>query len=161
MPEPEDTATPSAQAAPTPAEALADARLHALRGLGEMILAARALLDAASLAMNHQPASDSALFAPLAEMLEEWAQTLGHRGDMGPLILDALEAEIRRFEARSVDDEEARLVLRAFLGLREFLWELGVRPSAKETGSASDGYASQATTDPLADAPKPGSPTSC
>ena len=126
-----------------------------------MLLAARALLDAASLALNRQPANQSSLFAPLAEMLDEWAQTLGPRGDMGPLIFDALEAEIRRLETRSVDDEEARLVLRAFLGLREFLWELGVRPSGSETGSASNEPAGQAPADPPTNAPETGSASSC
>lgn len=39
----------------------------------------------------------------------------------------ALEAEILRWETRSKTDPDARPVLRAFLGLREILWEFGVR----------------------------------
>ena len=59
--------------------------------------------------------------------------TTGRRGwaafedDVGALILDALETEIARWESLSRQDEEARSVLRAFLGLREFLWEMGIR----------------------------------
>jgi hypothetical protein len=44
-------------------------------------------------------------------------------------IADALDAEIVRWEQLAADDLEARSVLRAFLGLRELLWEFGVRRS--------------------------------
>ena len=53
----------------------------------------------------------------------------------GPLvqaIIEALDAEIARWEARSRDDADARAVLRAFLGLREILWEFGMRPADAE-----------------------------
>jgi len=40
----------------------------------------------------------------------------------------ALDAEIARWEKRAAADGDARAVLRAFLGLRELLWEVGVRP---------------------------------
>ena len=43
----------------------------------------------------------------------------------------ALDAEIARWETRSRRDPEARTVLRVFLGLREVLWELGVRESSR------------------------------
>jgi hypothetical protein len=42
-------------------------------------------------------------------------------------LAEALDAEIARWEARARDDAEARAVLRAFLGVRELLWELGLR----------------------------------
>jgi hypothetical protein len=44
-------------------------------------------------------------------------------------IAEALDAEIARWEERAKHDADARSVLRAFLGLREVLWELGVRAS--------------------------------
>jgi len=44
-------------------------------------------------------------------------------------LAGALDAEIARWEARAAQDPDARAVLRAFLGVRELLWELGVRPS--------------------------------
>ena len=40
---------------------------------------------------------------------------------------EALDAEIDRWEKRSQKDPTARAVLRAFLGVRELLWEMGVR----------------------------------
>jgi hypothetical protein len=62
-----------------------------------------------------------------------------------PLIA-ALNGEIRRWEQRSRKDADARPVLRAFLGLRELLWELGLRedgapaseaPRAKEPATSN------------------------
>jgi hypothetical protein len=44
-------------------------------------------------------------------------------------IAEALDAEIARWELRAQDDADARAVLRAFLGMRELLWEFGVRRS--------------------------------
>ncbi len=43
-----------------------------------------------------------------------------------------LDDEIGRWETRGRDDPEARAVLRAFLGVREILWEFGLRPSRAE-----------------------------
>jgi hypothetical protein len=54
-------------------------------------------------------------------------------------LAEALELEIKRWELRSSTDADARVVLRAFLGLRELLWELGMRPG---TSSTSDGAGS-------------------
>ena len=123
------------QTVESPAEALLRARRHARRGAAEWILALRALLDAASLGLGQQPARDHALFAPLSHILDDWSKKMGGSDeDLGALILEALETEIARWEARSRDDEEARSVLRAFLGLREFLWEIGIR-SARTTGA--------------------------
>ena len=51
-------------------------------------------------------------------------------------MLDALDAEIARWETKARQDADARAVLRAFLGVRELLWELGMRPSAP---AAEDG----------------------
>ena len=90
------------------------------------------MLDAAALASSGLPSDASRLLAPLAQLLESLAQGLApdSAAVSAPLLAalaDALDAEIARWEARARDDAEARAVLRAFLGVRELLWELGVR----------------------------------
>ena len=113
------------------AEALARARQHALRALAEALEAGRALLDAASLASTGAPAASHPLFASADAWIAGHARQLGTDaplGDpLGPALAEALDAEIERWQRRAGDEEEARAVLRAFLGLRELLWELGVR----------------------------------
>jgi hypothetical protein len=51
-------------------------------------------------------------------------------------ISEALDTEIARWEERAGNDIEARAVLRAFIGLRELLWEFGVRRGSE--GGESD-----------------------
>ena len=122
---------------PTPAEspgqALARAGGHARIALAESLRALEALLDAASLATSGAPAQTGRLLGPLARTLEELAGGLAASGgDARPLlaaVAEALDAEIARWELRARDDADARAVLRAFLGLRELLWEFGVRPA--------------------------------
>lgn len=115
----------------TPAEALAEARLHAQRAAAESAAALRALLDAATLAARGEPAAAGRL-APLAEALERIAAWLHPDGDQsGDAVLralaDGLDAEIARWEAKSREDPEARSVLRAFLAVREVLFEMSTR----------------------------------
>ena len=50
----------------------------------------------------------------------------------------------RRWEERARDDSDARSVLRAYLGMREILWELGVRSSKPRTGAPKSGRAGRA-----------------
>jgi hypothetical protein len=100
----------------------------------EGLAAVRALLDAASLGVSGEPSDSHAGLASLARGLDELAASFGgdSRDRSSPMveaILDALDAEIRRWEARSAGDMEARAVLRAFLGVREILWEFGLRRS--------------------------------
>ena len=55
---------------------------------------------------------------------------VGEAGDAAAVLralADGLDSEIERWEARSREDAEARSVLRAFLAVREVLWELGTR----------------------------------
>ena len=129
---------PDPNARPRPAgdpasveQALASAAQHARAALSETLAALHALLDAASLASSGQPAQTRRLLGPLARILEGLAADLqGAGGDALPLvsaIAEALDAEIERWELRAGDDADARAVLRAFLGLRELLWEFGVR----------------------------------
>jgi hypothetical protein len=127
----------------SPAEALAQARLHARRAVAEAVAALRALLDAATLAAQGEPASVGRL-APFAEALEHaaaWLHPEGEREADAVLraLADGLDAEIARWEQKSREDPEARSVLRAFLAVREVLWELGSRFGA--SGAADAGAA--------------------
>jgi len=115
------------------ADALERARRHSQVALSEGVAAASALLDAASLSVSGGPAVANRSLSELARTLEQVSDVLaGKPGAVmpGPVrpLLDALDAEIRRWESRSKGDPDARAVLRAFLGLREVLWEIGLRP---------------------------------
>jgi len=147
------------QAAPESVdEALAEALAHARKAAEEALLAMRALLDAACIAIHGEPAAldksraheSSATrlaFAGLANGFDSLARRL----DTGDLdlphelvdpLLDAVDREIDRWENRARDDVEARSVLRAFLGLREILWQLGMGRASAGAGKrrpASDG----------------------
>lgn len=123
-----------ADSAPSVEQALERARRHARAAAAEALEAARALLDAAALLTSGAPADRNRVLASLAQGLETLtAQLAPGDGEAPPELLraltDALDAEIARWEARADDDAEARAVLRAFLGVRELLWELGVRPA--------------------------------
>jgi hypothetical protein len=113
-------------------EALERARRHGRAATAEAIAAVRALLDAASLGVSGEPSESHAGLASLARGLDELAASFASESSdrsspMVEAILDALDSEIRRWEARSAGDMEARAVLRAFLGVREILWEFGLR----------------------------------
>lgn len=128
--------------------------VHARGALTEGLLAARALLDAVSIALFGEPAdldpaavrggSNARLaIAAMARGIDELAllsatANHGHSEAVLAAVLDALEGEITRWEARSREDPDARAVLRAFLGLREILWEFGVRPSDSGDADRSD-----------------------
>jgi len=114
------------------AEALALARQHARCAASEAVAAVHALLDAAALATSGLPSEANGVLAPLARLLESLSEGLAPDAEAmsAPLLTalaEALDAEIARWEARARDDAEARAVLRAFLGVRELLWELGLR----------------------------------
>ena len=133
-PESGPSSTPRREAPPaTLEEALARAREHGQLAVAELLTTLQALLDAAALAGSGKPLQAHPQFAPLARVLEGLASDLARRGGDGPesllaSIAEALDIEIARWEKRARDDLDARAVLRAFLGLREILWELGVRP---------------------------------
>lgn len=115
-------------------EAIARARQHGFAALAEGALAMRALVDAASLAATGAPSDAHAAIAGASSWLDQLAEQLqAGAGRSGAPWLDAvarvLDAEIERWETRGRDDPEARAVLRAFLGVREILWEFGLRPS--------------------------------
>ena len=123
------------------AQALARAREHARRALAEALAACGALLDAASLAATGAEASRHPLFAAAAAWLLDTRRNLargaGPGEELGAALSEALEAEIARWERRARNEVEARAVLRAFLGLRELLWELGVRPASEPERGAT------------------------
>jgi len=132
-------------AAKSVSEALDAARRHARAALAEALAAARALLDAASLGLSGAPSDAHRGIGTLARSLDQLSASLAADSNgLPPALLDAialaLDAEIARWEARSGDDPDARAVLRAFLGLREILWELGVR------GTSADAHAEPAAT---------------
>lgn len=121
------------------AEALARAGDHARRAATELARAAGALLDAAALASTGRPAGRDPAFAPLAALLADLERALappGAGGDVASEVLAALGAEIARWEGRAEDDAEARAVLRMLLGLRELLWEAGLRAERDAPGDA-------------------------
>ena len=112
--------------------ALARAKQHAKNAVAEALESARALLDAASLATAGAPSRANPLFEAadrwIARASRGWATAEGGLSDeLGASIAAALDEEIARWEQRTKSDDDARPVLRAFLGLRELLWELGVR----------------------------------
>jgi hypothetical protein len=136
-------------------EALRRASTHAQASLGEAAAAMRCLLDAGSLAATGVPAGGHEALRGVAAWLERAAQ-LAREGDGGgrwlDAVADALDAEVARWEARGRDDAEARAVLRAFLGVREILWEFGLRPSG-DTRRPRAGARARAPEPPGAAAP--------
>lgn len=125
-------------------QALARARDHAASSVREAVAAIGALLDAAALAFDGEPADANRLLGPAARVLEGLRERLdaAGSGDAAALlqaVAEALDEEITRWEERARRDPDARPVLRAFLGLRELLWEFGVRSGARQTETNGPG----------------------
>jgi hypothetical protein len=122
-------------------EALAQARVHGRAATAEALAMVRALLDAASLGVSGEPSQAHRLLGPLASLLEDLSAHLDRDAGATPApildaISEALDVEIARWEQRAGDDSDARAVLRAFLGLRELLWEFG--PAEERPRQAPD-----------------------
>ncbi len=116
-------------------EALARAMRHGRGAVAEALAAGRALVEAAALASTGRPVTDEGALGLILRTLDELGKSLssgldGPGADLLRAVVEALDAEIARWEARAGEDPDARAVLRAYLGLREILWELGVRPDA-------------------------------
>ena len=143
--------------AETVEQALARARRHGRAAAGETALALRALLDALALATSGAPSEASRVLSWAAAALDDAARGLGRDapgdGSLLGAVAEALDAEIRRWEARASVDRDARGVLRAYLGLREILWELGLRPPQTPSAASPD-----APSAPPPDAAAPGAP---
>lgn len=132
------------------ADALARARQHGRAAAAEGLAAVQALIEAASLATRGRPSEASRLLGPIAKLLEGLSNELGReRGASPSPILEAIAAavddEIAVWQERARDDAEARTVLRAFLGLREVLWEIGIRRGPGATGGESGSAARPST----------------
>ena len=131
----------SGTAAPeTVEEALSRARTHGRVAAAESVAALQALLDAAALALSGRAAERDAILGPLSRSLEELrglvAPADSHLGSsLLSALFDALDEEIARWEVRSREEPNARSVLRAFLGVREVLWEISSR-GPEPTGSS-------------------------
>ena len=109
-------------------------------------MAARKLMDALSILLSDEPvirhAAPDSPIGLLAQAIERWAGTVRGPEPVYPspelgAILEALDTEITRWEKRAKDDPEARVVLRAFLGMREILWELSTPPGRQRPRSRS------------------------
>lgn len=136
MAEQHDTGTGHRGPAPqTVTEALERASLHGRAAAAESLAMLRALLDAAALASGGTPAESSGIFGPPGRLIDDLAAQLGGEVPLPSSVLsaiaEALDVEIARWEQRASEDADARAVLRAFLGLREVLWEFGVRAGGK------------------------------
>jgi hypothetical protein len=123
-------------------EALARARGHARLAAAEAVAALRALLDAAGLAAAGAPSDELRGLSALARRLDaldaELREGSASEGALVRALAGALDAEIARWQQRSAEDPDARAVLRAFLGLRELLWELGVRSGSGAAGARGE-----------------------
>ncbi|MDG2050877.1 MAG: hypothetical protein P8M78_12010 [Myxococcota bacterium] len=131
-------------------EALRRSAQHARNAIAEALLASHALLDALALATTGRAASEHADGAEansrraglgsLADRIALLATAVRGRDadlpeDWTHAILEALNQEIHRWEEQSRDDPDARPVLRAFIGLREILWEFGLRDGQRSPHS--------------------------
>ena len=137
-------------------EAVGRAREHLRRATLEGLEAATALLEAASSVSGTGPATEG-ISADLLRGIERILHGLRSNGRFafpeavtGPLE-EALAREIARWEIRSKSDQAARPVLRAFLGLRELLWELGMRTT--QTASSQTDSTASSTNAPSGDGP--------
>ena len=124
----------------TAAQALERAQAHARRALGEALASVRALLDAASIGWSGKPSEAHSALRGIAELLDEQSARIqdGQGAVPAPVmnaVLEALDQEIGRWEKRAASDSEARAVLRTFLGLREILWEFGLRRNVSQEPS--------------------------
>mgnify|MGYP005838151535 CR=1 FL=1 len=129
-------------------ETVARAREHLLSAWTEGVEAARSLFEAAGIATERtEPTAGSATRSsappetdPLRAGLDDLVGALRRAGLLQPppammqSLSEALEHEVRRWETRSRTDPEARLVLRAFLVLRELSWELAKGHRTPEEG---------------------------
>jgi hypothetical protein len=125
------------------AEALARARRHARAAAAEALDAVHALLDAAALATGGVPAEAHRTLSLASKLLETASRGLEPSASaegraLAEALAGALDNEIGRWEERAHDDPEARAVLRAFLGLRELLWELGIRRAGASAAGEPD-----------------------
>jgi hypothetical protein len=132
-------------------EALERARAHLVRATLEGIEAARALLEAAVRSSGLAEGPEDSITENLQRTLENLRTALRENASfvfprrLAEPLAEALEVEIKRWERRSQTDEDARPVLRAFLGLRELLWDLGMRREGARTSAQAPPAPEQTT----------------
>lgn len=121
-------------------EALSRARKHLRSATLEGLEATSALLDAALRSAGIDDTDPRSFAGELRTSLNDLLAAVRTEGALrfpsalANPVLAALDAEIARWEARSANDAASRPVVRAFLALRELLWELGVRPDEARAG---------------------------
>jgi len=119
-------------------QAIERARGHLDAALRESLEASRALVEAASAAGGMGESAAGGFADEIKSALDNWIARVEDGGALSipKAVIEplerALQAEIARWEKRSATDETARPVLRAFLGLRELLWEMGMRGDAED-----------------------------
>jgi len=125
--------------------ALQRARQHLRNSALEGAQAISALIEATLHASDLTNVAADSMIGQIQQQLEELIAVLqGGSSFRMPRVLAeplaaALDAEIRRWEHRSQSDPDARLVLRAFLGMRELLWEIGMRSPEQKAPASSPG----------------------
>jgi hypothetical protein len=112
--------------------------------VAESVAAVQALLDAAALGLSGRAAEGDAILGPLSRSLEDLRAVItpddsAFGSSLLDALFDALDAEVARWELRSREDPNARSVLRAFLGVREILWEISARGGEPATSSEEGG----------------------
>jgi hypothetical protein len=114
-------------------EALKRARAHFRSSILEGLEGTRALLQATVHASGLTDVSKDSMVGQVERQLEDLIAVLRDSAAftipraLAEPLQTAIDAEINRWEQRSRTDPDARLVLRAFLGMRELLWEVGMR----------------------------------
>lgn len=123
-------------------EALARARRHGRAAASEGLAALQALLEAGALSAGR--AVDEGSLATLRDTLarvRRWLDPEGGRDAASVLdgVSQALDEEIQRWEEKSKDEPDARTILRAFLAVREVVWEFTSRTdgAVAQAGSAT------------------------
>ena len=113
-------------------EALRRAREHARAALREALAACAALVEAsARVPAGLDPRTTASVVAAI-ERAQQWFEPKDGAGTDAVLdgVKRLLDSEIHRWEQKSFDNPNARIVLRALLALREMLWELAGRANA-------------------------------
>ncbi len=123
-------------------EALARARRHGRAAASEGLAALQALVEAGALSAGRR--IDEGSLATLRDTLarvRRWLDPNGGRDAASVLegVSQALDEEIQRWEEKSKQDSDARTILRAFLAVREVVWEFASRTDSamSEAGSTT------------------------
>ena len=136
-----------------PGEALGRAAAHGRRALSEALAALGALIEAGGRAALGPEAEQHEWLQPVLASLEGLRSSLEDDEDRDARDLlasvhAAVDEQIHHWERQSEKDPSARSVLRAFLAVRELLWEFGAR-GPDESGSSQPGEGRRLTRIPV------------